>query len=112
MAQGSDAAVSPGVKAIVQAVNDLRMAGKKATKARLAEKMKLHRTNVWRHASAAIEGGYLVAIVNKAKKRTGQFKLGHALPLERDALPTAEAVAKDWAKRTAKPGAKAKKDRG
>jgi hypothetical protein len=103
MAQSSDVAVSPGVKAIVRAVSELAAAGKKATTPRLVKKMDLNRINVWRHASAAIEGGYLVAVLSKAKKRTGQYKVGDALPAEADALPSVEAVAKDWAKRTAKP---------
>lgn len=109
MAETNGTAVSQGIRDIVQAVTDIQAAGKRASTTRIAKVLKLHRTNVWRNASAAMEGGYLVSVLNKNKKPTGAYKIGEPLPENCNALPTPNEVAKDWAKSQAKTSPKHRK---
>jgi hypothetical protein len=97
MAEGVDAAVSPGVKAVVEAVKKIVSSGKKAMTRALVVQMKLHKSNVSRHTTSAIEGGYL-RNSSRGKARAAEFVLAGSLPLEAAVLPASKAVAADWRK--------------
>jgi hypothetical protein len=101
IAEGIDAAVSPGVRRVVEAVTKLTKAHPHLSGKQLVDEIGVHKTTVSRDVAAAIGAGY-VRDVKDDKKRSAKYVLGDPMPLDNAVLPSAKAVAKEYRKRESK----------